>query len=211
MKYGLQLFGYPREEVCDPSNLSTNELFTLRDSLQTGTCSFEHLPDADKDALKAVVDEQEKRGENPWRKRKRRSDFGKSKKTRKISDPTVPLGSTSVHTHPAQHDLNSDNEHLVDDDGIGLDDGFGLDNGPPQNVIHKRSVNAARTEMSELLQAYDSEDLDVVPGALSGCGSADYDSDSGEDKLDAAGNDPMHYLSRCICRLEDIEGTTRDG
>ena len=115
-----------------------------------------------------------------------------------------------MHTHPAQHDLDSDNEHLVDD-GIGLDDGFGLDDGPPQNVMHKCSVNAARTEMSEHLQAYDSEDSDIVPGASSGCRSADYDLDSGEDELDAAGNDPMHYLSRCIHHLEDIEGTTRDG
>ena len=176
-----------------------------------GTCSFEHLLDADKDALKAVVDKQEKRGENPWRKQKCQSDFGKSKKTRKVSDPTVPLGSTSVHTHPSQHDLDSDNEHLVDGDGISLDNGFGLDNGPPQNVIHKHSVNAARTEMSEHLQAYNSKDSDIVPGASSGCRSADYDSDSGEDKLDAAGNEPMHNLSRCICHLEDIKGTTRDG
>ena len=173
LKYGLCLVGYPRDEICDPSNLSTNELFALRESLQKGTCTFEHLSDADKEALRAAVNEQERRGENPWRKQKCQSDFGKSKKTRKISDPTVPLGSTSIHTYSAQHDLDSDNEHSADDDGIGGEDW-------------------------------------PLPGASSACESADCDSDSGEDELGAADDDPMHHLSRCIRHLENIKGITRD-
>ena len=70
------------------------ELFELRKSLQDGKCSFKQLPEADKKALQAAVDEQERNGQNPWGKRKRRSDAGKPPKKRKISESTVHLSST---------------------------------------------------------------------------------------------------------------------
>jgi len=68
LKYNLRLVGYPREEICDPSDLSVSELFALRNSLEKGTCTFKHLPDADRDVLEAMVKEQERNGENPWGK-----------------------------------------------------------------------------------------------------------------------------------------------
>ena len=102
------MVGYPREDICDPSNLTVNELFTLRESLQKGTCSFKRLSDCDKSTLQLRVDEQERNGENPWGKRKRQDNTHKPKKKRKMVEPTV-LGSTNPHppseistSHPIQ-------------------------------------------------------------------------------------------------------------
>ena len=90
------MVGYPRKEICDPSNLTANELFALQESLQKGTCTFKRLPDADKNALQLMVDEQERNGENPWGKRKRQDNTSKPKKKRKISASTV-LSNANPH------------------------------------------------------------------------------------------------------------------
>src|SRR5882757_2563422 len=78
IKFGLHLVGYPREDICDPSNLTVGELYALRESLQKGTCSFKPLSDADRDALRAKADEQERNGINSYGKRKRQSNASKS-------------------------------------------------------------------------------------------------------------------------------------
>ena len=125
----MQLVGYPRTEICDPSNLTVNELFTLRESLQKGTCCFKKLSDADKSALQLRVEEQERNGENPWGKRKRQDNTHKPKKKRKILQSTV-LSSTNPHppsevssSHPIQDmylaipgDSDSDSDNSDDSD-----------------------------------------------------------------------------------------------
>ena len=133
MKYSVRLVGYPRADICDPSNLTVNELYALRESLQKGNCFFEHLSDAERDALKAVADEQEQSGKNPYGKRKRRCDAGKSKKRRRTSTSEVHLGTTDA-------DPPSD-----DSDDNDLSDGsISHEPGLPRRTIYKRPLKAAR-------------------------------------------------------------------
>ena len=139
----MHLVGYPREDICDPSYLSLRELLTLRESLEKGTCSFQPLPDADREALQLVVDEQERMGENPWGKRKRRNDAGKPKKKR-----TVRLGSTDSHPpfrsslgNETQVEMNSDNSDI--DDTPNGDTSHVNRTGQPRPVIRKRTLKVA--------------------------------------------------------------------
>lgn len=85
-----------------------NELFELRKSLQDGKCSFKKLPDADKKALQAMVDEQERNGQNPWGKRKRRSDAGKPKKKQKTSASTAHLGNYPPSCSSSDHETHEE-------------------------------------------------------------------------------------------------------
>ena len=134
MKYNLHLVGFPQDVICDPSDLSVSELFALRNSLEKGTCTFEHLPDADRVALQATVEEQEKNGENPWGKRKRRSDAGKPKKPNKkgkLSESTVRHGSTCP---PSDSDEDTPNGDIRPEIGLGQ----------PRKIVHKRALNAPK-------------------------------------------------------------------
>lgn len=147
MKYGLRLEGYPRDDICDPSNLSTSELVTLRESLVKGTCGFKPLLAADKALLQTMVDEQERRGENPWGKRKRRNDAGKPRKKQKNMEPTMRLGSTPPSCSPFDHRVNETNSTLQSDsDGEETRDDDTdpeIDAGQPRKMIGKRALNAA--------------------------------------------------------------------
>jgi len=144
------LVGYPRDNICDPSNLTVKELFTLRKSLQTGTCSFKQLPGADKKALELIVNEQERNGENPWGKRKRRNVVDKPKKKKKISESTVHLGSTDPHQPPSSlgHQIEEDMNSMVQSDSDSDDTSDSIirpENriGWPRKMIHKHTPKVA--------------------------------------------------------------------
>ena len=147
MKYGLRLEGFPRDDICNPSNLSTSELATLRESLVKGTCGFKPLLAADKALLQTMVDEQERRGKNPWGKRKRRNDAGKPRKKQKNMEPTMRLGSTPPSCSPFDHQVNEMNSTIQSDsDGEETcDDGTQPENGAgqPRKMIGKHALNAA--------------------------------------------------------------------
>ena len=115
MKYDLRLEGYPRDDICDPSNLSASELFTLHESLKDGTCSFKPLPAAAKVVLQATVKEQEGRGENPWGKRKRRGNAGKPNKKRKVVDSTVCHSNNDPSCAPSNHRIHETNSTVQSD------------------------------------------------------------------------------------------------
>jgi hypothetical protein len=131
LKYGLHLVGYPRKEICDPSNLTVNELFALQESLQKGTCSFKRLPDADKSALQLMVDEQERNGENPWGKRKRQDNTSKPKKKRKTNPHPPSEISAGLLIQETHSTVQSDSDH---------DD---TSNGDAHKSIHKPTLKAA--------------------------------------------------------------------
>lgn len=231
VKYGVRLVNYPRADICDPSNLTVNELHALRKSLQKGKCFFECLSDAERDALKAVADEQEQNGKNPYGKRKRRCDAGKSKKKRKISTLEVHLGTTNADPPSCSSSDDSDDDKLSDG-------GISHEPGPPRRIIHKRPLKEARpavqyadlpassisstsahasstcpapitpsvdrtaTSTAEHYHYY----ANIGPATLPGCGSADSDnSESGEDELDWTrhDDDPIAHLDSCIESLED--------
>ena len=120
-----------------------SELFELRKSLQDGKCSFKRLPDADKKALQETVDEQERYGQNPWGKRKRRSDAGKPKKKRRISESTAHLSSTyppscSSSDHETHGEMNVGRTDSGDESAS--DGGISPEFGRPQTVVPKRSL-----------------------------------------------------------------------
>ena len=113
VKFGVHLVGYPQEDICDPSNLMVNELYALHESLQKGACVFKPLSDAERDALRAVANKQERDGKNPYGKRKRRSDAGKLKKKRKTSTSEVHC-TTDAHPPSCASSDDSDNDDLSD-------------------------------------------------------------------------------------------------
>ena len=119
LKYGLLLEGYPHKEICNPSNLTMNELFELCKSLQDGKCSFKELADADKKALQAMVDEQERNGQNPWGKQKCQSDTGKPKIKQKTSESTAHLStyppSCSSLDHKTHEEMDAGQIDLGDE------------------------------------------------------------------------------------------------
>ena len=145
LRYKVSLEGFPRDKICDPSNLSASELTTLRESLVNGTCGFQKMLPADVASLRAKVEEQVKRGENPWGKRKRRNDADKSRKKQKIPESTEsaihhssPSRSCSpsdyqVHEPSSTVESDSDAEDTSPDNGAG-----GL-----RKFIGKRALNAA--------------------------------------------------------------------
>ena len=148
LKYGLRLVGFPREVVCDPSDLTVNELLTLRKSLQKGTCSFKPLSEADKEALRLMVDEQDRMGENPWGKRKRRDDAGKPKKKRKIpgsimrlgsSDPLPPSCSSSGYEVQVEMNLDDPDNDVISNGDISQENEIGL----PHQMVQTRTRKVA--------------------------------------------------------------------
>ncbi len=152
LKYNLQLVGYPREEICDPSNLTLKELGTLRESLQNGTCGFKPLPAADKDTLQMMVAEQQRSGKNPWGKRKRRSDASKPRKKRRMSASTMRLGSTdplppSCSASDDQDDQNHEIQCDFDIEGMSFS-GTHPENEQPQQRVHKRSLDTVAQRSS---------------------------------------------------------------
>ena len=198
LKYGLNLVGYPHDEICDPSNLTVDELFALRETLQKGTCGFKRLPDSDKDALQLTVDEQERRGENPWGKRKRRSDAGKPKKKRNISEPSVHLemdsdsddmsiGQPCSSRMPIPVSASS-NAHIA-----------GLAGHPA--LIAPSTITTTTGAHTQQLHSEWYEGPNLLPKVLPACGSINHDDDSesGEEELEQEpDDDPMPHLARCI-------------
>jgi len=141
LKYNVQLVGFPRADICDPSDLSVKELNTLHESLQNGTCTFKPLQAEDRGALEVMVDEQERSGKNPWGKRKHRSDAGKPRKRRQISGPTVRLGSTGP-LPPSCSSLDYQNpERECDSDVEEMSiSGTHPDTEQPRKLVHKHSL-----------------------------------------------------------------------
>ena len=148
LKYGVKLVGYPCEDICDPSNLTVNELFALRESLQKGTCSFKRLSECEKGTLQLRVEEQEQNGENPWGKRKRQDNTHKPKKKRKILESTV-LSSTNPHppseistSHPIQDMYLA----VPSDSDSDSDNGYNSDNSDNRYNNNTRSCKATQMD-----------------------------------------------------------------
>ena len=203
LKYGLQLVGFPRKEICDPSNLSVRELHTLQESLQNGTCSFKPLPDEERDALQAMVDEQERSGKNPMGKRKRRNDAGKPRKKARTLTSTEQLGSTDTPPPSCSSPDHENHEIQFDfDEGIS---GTHTESEPPQRVVHQRSLNEAAPHSS-------SGSAHVAVPAHRSVGHDDTSSESGEDEVAWRDeDDPIPHLARCIESFgDDLEWDTRD-
>ena len=130
LRYNLQLVGFPRADICDPSDLSVKELNTLHKSLQNGTCTFKLLQAEDRSALEAMVDEQERSGKNPWGEQKNQSDAGKPRKQRELSGPTVRLGSTGPPPPSCSSSQNPEREFDSDIDDMSIS-GICLETEPP--------------------------------------------------------------------------------
>ena len=87
-RYGIELKGWTYDKLTNPSNLSSSliPLKTLRDALVTGTCKFVKLTAAEKKDRETTYRLSIASGDVEVRKRKRRSDAGikrKSKRARK--------------------------------------------------------------------------------------------------------------------------------
>lgn len=199
LKYNLQLVGFPRKEICDPSNLSVKELYTLQESLQNGTCGFKPLPDEERDALQAMVDEQERSGKNPMGKRKRRNDAGKPRKKARTLAPTVQLGSTDTPPPSCSSPDHENHEIQCDfDEGIS---GSHSESEPPRTMVHDCSLNEAAPHSS-------SGSTHVAGPAHRSLDDDDDNSESGEDEVEG---DPIPHLARCIESFGDgLEWDTED-
>ena len=149
LRYEVKLEGFPREEICDPSNLSVDELTKLRESLKDGTCHFRELSPEEINTLRATIDKQTKDGENPWGKRKRRSDAGKPKKKRKTDAPTVRLGGPDPEPVPPSCNSSDYQEDNIMLDAFNYDYDSASDSSTrpadeqPRKLIQKRSLKVA--------------------------------------------------------------------
>ena len=85
-RYGIELEGWTYEKLTNPSDLSSSlpPLKALRDAIISGTCKFVKLTAAEKKKREAAYMAKIKSGEIELRKRKRRSDAGVSKKTKRV-------------------------------------------------------------------------------------------------------------------------------
>jgi len=113
-RYGIELQGWTYEKIMNPSLLTSSlpPLMALRDALVAGTCKFVKLTAAERKERKAAHMEKIKSGEIEVRKRKRRSDAGTSKKSKRAR-PEVDA---------ADHDANSalkSREYIEDSDAAG--------------------------------------------------------------------------------------------
>lgn len=193
LKYNLHLVGYPREEICDPSNLSVKELYTLQESLQNGTCSFKPLPVADRDALQVMVDEQERSGKNPMGKRKRRIDAGKPRKKGQTAASTMQLGSTDLPPPSCSPSDHQNHEIQCDADIEGMDISGMHPEYEPQTMGAYQDHSEGSNEFWAGLPAHGS--VDLHDGSMSGEDEVVWDS----------GDDPIPQLARCIESLGDGE------
>lgn len=85
-RYGIELEGWTYEKLTNPSDLSSSlpPLKALQDAIISGTCKFVKLTAAEKKKREAAYMAKIKSGEIELRKRKRRSDAGVSKKTKRV-------------------------------------------------------------------------------------------------------------------------------
>ena len=85
-RYGIELEGWTYEKLTNPSDLSSSlpPLKALRDAIISGTCKFVKLTAAEKKKREGAYMAKIKSGEIELRKRKRRSDAGVSKKTKRV-------------------------------------------------------------------------------------------------------------------------------
>jgi hypothetical protein len=84
-RYGIELQGWTYEKLMNPSKLSSSlpPLKALRDALVSGTCKFIKLTAAEKKKREAAYMASIASGEAELRKRKRRSDAGIRKKSKR--------------------------------------------------------------------------------------------------------------------------------
>ena len=115
----------------------------LRESLVNGTCRFKRLLPAEMEALRSTVNEQQEKGENPYGKRKRRNDAGKSRKRQKIAESTM-RHSTSPPSDHQIHEASPTVQSDSDGEDTGSED-TGHEHGARQacETIGKRAVNTA--------------------------------------------------------------------
>lgn len=89
-RYGIELRGWTYEKLINPSDLSSSvvPLQFLREAIITGTCKFVKLTAAERKVREAAYTARIASGEVQVRKRKRRSDAGtkKSSKRKKRDD-----------------------------------------------------------------------------------------------------------------------------
>jgi hypothetical protein len=214
------LEGFPRKEICDPSNLSVDELIKLFESLKDGKCAFKPLPAADRVVLQAMVDEQESNGANPWGKRKRRSDAGKQKKKRKNSASIMHLSSTgSVPPPSCTSEAHDDMIHDESDDDMS-DGGTCPEDKQPRKIIQKRSLKVVAQHSSSMSTPITGPAATPMMGAKTRIGAVHYQSDgsisspdgspshgsvfdddepeSEEEELGWEGDEPIGDLTRSI-------------
>lgn len=122
-RYGIDLQGWTYEKLINPSKLSSSipPLKALRDALVTGTCKFVKLTAAEKKEREATYMASIKSGEVELRKRKRRSDAGIRKKSKRAR----------------KEDGNTSSEDNEDED---MDDGVALRNPKSQEFIDNSDV-----------------------------------------------------------------------
>ena len=84
-RYGIELQGWTYEKLMNPSTLSSSlpPLKALHDALITGTCKFVKLTAAERKARETAYMAKIASGEVELRKRKRRSDVGVRKKSKR--------------------------------------------------------------------------------------------------------------------------------
>ena len=158
------------------------------------------------EALRSSINEQQEKGENPYGKRKRRNDAGKSRKRQKIAESTV-RHSTSPPSDNQIHEASA----TVQSDSDGEDTG-GEDTSPEYGArqacktIGKRALNAPNPVHHTMIstnatlgrtQQYQGGASDLLATARSAQWSFDHDDDSegGEEELD--NDDVMALLDGC--------------
>jgi hypothetical protein len=109
-RYGIELQGWTYERIMNPSLLTSSlpPLMALRDALVAGTCKFVKLTAAERKEREVAYRAKIRLGELEVRKRKRRSDAG----TRKISKRS--------RTEPADTDDADTDDNTASDNDISM-------------------------------------------------------------------------------------------
>jgi len=86
-RYKVKLIGWTYEKFVNPSQIGTmTEICKLRDALKSGVCQWIRLGTAQVQAHSNTLQERRENGEIIGRPRRQRSDKGKSRKRKSISD-----------------------------------------------------------------------------------------------------------------------------